>query len=228
MRLSLSLAAHVVTCSAATRNAIGAFWLPRRPAISLVGLGHEPTFHPAGHAVAEPPYLLYVGTNKPHKNVETLVRAWSELEEKHGATLVLAGREDPSCPSPAVRFGYVPGVHCLGPVADSELPALIARAQGFVFPSLAEGFGLPVLEAMACGTPVLSSNRCSLPEVVGDAGLLVDPDVEGLRHGLARLLSDAALRAELRDRGLRRAATMTWTNSAQALLGVYERCATGF
>ena len=115
--------------------------------------------------------------------------------------------------SPAVRFtGYI---------ADADLPALLSGALAFVFPSLYEGFGMPLLEAMACGTPVLASATSALPEIAGDAALLVDPeDTAAIADGLMRLRSDTVLRAELRERGLARASQFTWERCAQETLAV--------
>jgi glycosyltransferase involved in cell wall biosynthesis len=108
-------------------------------------------------------------------------------------------------------------------VAEADLPALYAGAQLFVFPSLYEGFGLPVLEAMACGAPVVCSNTSSLPEVAGDAALLVDPlDVNALAAAIGRVLGDAALADDMRQRGLRQAARFTWAHTAQQTLAVYR------
>ena len=115
--------------------------------------------------------------------------------------------------SPAVRFtGYI---------ADADLPALLSGALAFVFPSLYEGFGMPLLEAMACGTPVLASSTSALPEIAGDAALLIDPeDTAAIAAGMERLASDAGLRADLRVRGLARAAQFTWERCAQETLAV--------
>jgi glycosyltransferase involved in cell wall biosynthesis len=114
----------------------------------------------------------------------------------------------------------------IGHVSDSALPAVYAAADLFVFPSLYEGFGLPVLEALACGTPVVCSNTAALPEVAGDAALTVDPlDVEALADAMERLLGDSALRGVLRARGLQRAREYTWSRTAQETLLVYKNLA---
>ncbi len=111
----------------------------------------------------------------------------------------------------------------LGPVPEYDLPALYSAASIFVFPSLYEGFGLPVLEAMACGTPVICSNTSSLPEVVGDAALLVNPaDTVALTEALCKVLTDDGLRDELRSRGLGQAAHFTWEQTAAATLALYR------
>jgi glycosyltransferase involved in cell wall biosynthesis len=111
-----------------------------------------------------------------------------------------------------------------GPLADGDLAALYSGAKLFLFPSLCEGFGLPPLEAMACGTPVVCSNATSLPEVVGDAALTVDPhDVEALAEAIGRVLSEPKLAAELRTRSLERAQQFTWQRTARETMGVYNQ-----
>ncbi|NJK79434.1 MAG: glycosyltransferase family 4 protein [Chloroflexaceae bacterium] len=121
----------------------------------------------------------------------------------------------------AAALGVRQRVHFPGYIEDSDLPALLSGAQAFVFPSLYEGFGMPVLEAMACGTPVLTSTISSLPEVAGEAALLVDPlSTDVIAGGLARLLNDAALRDTLRDKGLLHAARFTWARCAAETLRV--------
>jgi alpha-1,3-rhamnosyl/mannosyltransferase len=220
-RLSFRLAKRIVAISEATREALVAQLGIGRSRIDVAPLAADERFTPRRRPGDLPErYVLYVGTNKPHKNVDALVAAWRRLSPAD-TTLVIAGREDPRFPSPRQR--YAGDVRCLGDVADEDLPALMSGALCFVFPSLHEGFGLPPLEAMACGTPVLASNRTSIPEVVGDAGLLVEPDEEALADGLRRLLSDAALRDELRRRGLARAAQFTWKRTAERTLEAWER-----
>ena len=115
-------------------------------------------------------------------------------------------------------------MHLLGFVEDEHLPILYGAAQALVTASLYEGFGLPLLEAMACGTPVITSNLSSLPEVVGDAGIQVDPaDVAAIEEAIARVVSDSELRADLILRGYQRAKSFTWERSARQLKAVYDR-----
>jgi alpha-1,3-rhamnosyl/mannosyltransferase len=176
-------------------------------------------------------YLLYLGANKPHKNLERLLRAWERVISDGAAppdsVLVLAGHEDPAYPE-ARRFvaerDLTPRVRFLPDPADADLPALYSGALIFVFPSYYEGFGLPPLEAMACGAPVVCSYAGSLVEVVGNAALTVDPfsSIE-MAEGLSRLLRNAVLRRMLSERGLRRARTFTWRRTALETLQVYER-----
>ncbi|MEO8601335.1 MAG: glycosyltransferase family 1 protein [bacterium] len=174
------------------------------------------------------PYLLHVGTHEPRKNLPRLIAAYARLRAGNAAPpqLVLAGA--PGWGAAAIddaiaRSGVAARIARLGRVAPAALPALYAAAEAFVFPSLYEGFGLPLLEAMACGTPVIASGTAALAEVAGDAALLVDPaDVEGLAAAMARLLDDPALRHRLADAGARRAAGYTWEHTARRTLAVYD------
>jgi len=162
-------------------------------------------------------YVLFVGNLAPRKNLPRLLAAWDSISDAFPDTaLVLAGAanrvfRDAGLPEPP------PSVKSLGYVDDQDLPALYGGALCFAFPSLYEGFGLPVLEAMACGVPVLTSNVTSLPEVAGDAALLIDPYcIESLAAGLQKLLRDDQLRRELSLRGLERAQPFTWQRTAAA------------
>jgi len=163
------------------------------------------------------PYVLAVGTLEPRKNLERLIAAWEGLPDSHALALVgPRGWDDERIVAAAQRAG---DVRLLGRVSDADLGALYAGAACFAYPSLYEGFGLPVLEAMAAGAPVLTSNVSSLPEVAGDAALLVDPrDTDAIREGLSRLLGDDALRARLRERGRARAAEFSWDRTAGEIL----------
>jgi glycosyltransferase involved in cell wall biosynthesis len=176
----------------------------------------------------EGPYLLFLGGIEPRKNLPGLVRAFVRLDGD--ARLVVVG---PSVPwNPEGREALRPVLEALpdaarervvftGYVAEEDKVALLGGAAALAFPSLYEGFGLPVLEAMACGTPVLTSNVSALPEVAGDAALLVDPeDPEAIADGLRRLLEDGDLRRRLREAGLRRAERFDWDETARRTAAV--------
>lgn len=174
------------------------------------------------------PYILFVGNLEPRKNLVRLVQAFSLLRERgfKEHTLVLTGQKEWLCEDVFLevqRQGMEEMVSFTGHVADQELPALYRGAAVFAYPSIYEGFGFPPLEAMACGTPVVTSNVSSLPEVVGDAALLVDPyDVEGLAAALERAISDGELREELVAKGLQRAARFSWQEAALKTLSLYD------
>lgn len=175
-------------------------------------------------------YFLSVGTLQPRKNLARLVEAFVSLPVKNDVNLVLAGK--PGWLSGGV-MGKLPAskesrVILTGYVPEEDLPALYSGAVALVFPSLYEGFGLPALEAMACGLPVIAANSSSLPEVVGEAGLLVDPlDVRAWARAMAQVLADPALRVALRQRGLRRARMFSWERCARETLEVLEEAGMG-
>ncbi len=173
-----------------------------------------------------PPYILTVGTLQPRKNLVRLIAAVNLLRQRHGLPhrLVIAGGKG-WLYEEIIAAAHEAGdaVILAGYVADSALPALYSAADLFAFPSLYEGFGIPLLEAMGCGTPVLTSTASSLPEVAGDAALLVEPtDTGAIADGLWRLLSDTALRQTLVQRGHVRVERFTWPAAARELLAAYE------
>ncbi len=162
-------------------------------------------------------YILFVGSIQPRKNLAGLMRAWHEVKDEFNDTwLVVAGAAGGVFRS--VKFSSDERVRFLGYVPDESLPTLYANAELFVLPSFDEGFGLPALEAMACGTPVIVSNGGALPEVAGDAGFIFDlstPDT--LTQGLRECLSDKKLRAALIEKGLARAKQFSWQASAELI-----------
>ena len=179
-------------------------------------------------------YFLFVGTLQPRKNLPRLLRAFSVVRRANrGATvgLVIAGADGPGAASLralAGRLGIADAVRWQGYVSDVERRSLFAGAVAYVFPSLYEGFGLPVLEAMAWGTAVISSNAASLPEVVGSAGLLVDPfDVDSLAAAMLRVLDDPALRSSLIEAGQARAGEFTWDRCAEIVEGAFDTAIQG-
>jgi glycosyltransferase involved in cell wall biosynthesis len=170
------------------------------------------------------PYILYVGALDFRKNLENLLKAFALVKKSSGIVhnLVLAGGSDPSRPdlypdlsSLAVQYGIENSIRFLGYVEDCDLPVIYRYAELFVFPSLYEGFGLPPLEAMASGVPVVCSDAASLPEVIGDAGVLVNARVpESIAEAILRILSDKNIASDLRQRGLERARQFTWEAAA--------------
>lgn len=186
------------------------------------------------------PYLLYVGTLHPRKNLVRLVQAFGSFLQSSadgpGAPaaslqLVLAGQKGwlyDDILAQVRKLGLSDRVVLTGYVPDADLPALLSGALAFVFPSLYEGFGLPLLEAMACGTPVICSDASSLPEVAGDAALLVNPtDTEALADALARLVADEGLRKALVERGFRQMQRFSWRRCAEETLRVLEEVGRG-
>ena len=173
------------------------------------------------------PFVLYAGNIKPHKNVDRLIEAFAMLRRRghdHIKLLILGDEisKYPNLRRLVHRFQLHQYVRFLGFVPDATLAALYRLATVFVFPSLYEGFGLPPLEAMACGTPVITSNVSSLPEVVGDAALLIDPmNASAIADAMARVMSDESLRADLVRRGLERVKTFSWERSARRTHEVY-------
>lgn len=165
---------------------------------------------------ARGPFILSVCSLEPRKNIDRLIRAYARLIQEHGVQhgLVLVGRagwKSDRLRGLAQELGAGDRVHFTGRVTDEELVQLYNQADLFVYPSLYEGFGLPLLEAMACGTPVVTSNSSSLPEVAGDAAILVDPfSNKELADAMARVLEDPALRASLVERGHARAKGYSW------------------
>ncbi|MFQ5830361.1 MAG: glycosyltransferase family 4 protein [Candidatus Methylomirabilia bacterium] len=202
----------------------------RRIQVVPVGYDHR-RFHP--DVDPEPlrtqlglaPYLLYVGNLFPHKNLAGLLKTFARLAPSIPHRLVVVGKKDPryypALSRDAERLGIGGRVHFLDYVGEQDLPALYAGADLFVFPSLYEGFGLPPLEAMACGTPVVASNTSSLPEVLGQSAILVDPlDIQALADAVEGVLSDPARRDRLRALGFERASRFSWERSARQLLNV--------
>lgn len=177
------------------------------------------------------PYALYVGTIQPRKNLARLMAAYAGLLQQHALDwdLVLAGRKgwlSETLYAQAQRLGVAERVHFLGYVPEADLPALLGAARFFAFPSLFEGFGLPVLEAQQIGVPVMCANNSALPEVAGDAALLVDPtDVEAIADAMLRLSRDEALRQRLIAAGYENVKRFSWEKAARETLAVLEMAA---
>jgi glycosyltransferase involved in cell wall biosynthesis len=235
-RLSARVADAIIVPSEAVRTDVVRILRLRSERVVAIPEAAGPAFRPQDAAAIEAvrrryrlegPFVLSVGSLEPGKNRERLLQAFARLRARGlEHTLVVAGQrawryegEEPL----ARRLGLGDSVRFLGHVPQADLPALYSAADLFAFPSLYEGFGLPAVEAMACGTPVVASNVSAVPEVVGDAALQVSPlDVEELADAMERLLRDERLRDELRERGLKRAAGFSWEKAARQTAGVYE------
>ena len=204
--------------------------------VVVTPLGVDPKFAPvpdAGQIVAQrfglrQPYILAcVGSGHPRKNLKAVVQAFSRLPQSDRILAIVGSAERDQEAQQAIRRSPVGArIVCLGHVPEADLPAIYSGASLFCFPSLYEGFGLPVLEAMACGTPVVCSNTSSLPEVAGDAALMVDPNApEELVEALRSLLDNTDKRHALAATGHRRAKQFTWTRTAELTVEAYRAAA---
>ena len=228
----------VIAVSDATARELAHAWPVAAGRIVTIHNGVDPEFRPAAaEAIAATRerlgapggYVLYAGTLEPRKNLDLLLEAWASLHaERAGALppLLLAGPYGWKSRGLERQIAALEplGVRRLGRLERPDLVAAVQAARLFVYPSFYEGFGLPAAEAMACGVPVIVADRSSLPEVVGDAGLLIDPeDPHDLAAALGRLLSEPALAAELGRRGVERAALYSWPRGAARLADLFDR-----
>lgn len=229
--------AHIITISEFTKERILEHIKMDESRITVIPNGVSKKFHPITQedraqfiGTIELPtrhYLLCVGTLRPLKNINRLLRAWEIIQTQvpEDVWLVVTGKVHDTRAYAEMCGGRTlpPRVHFTGHVSDNLLVLLYADALAFVYPSLHEGFGLPPLEAMAAGVPVLTGNRSSLPEVVGDAGLMVDPyDVDAIAEGIKNLVEDADLRNELSTKGLLRAKSYSWDTTAMRTLALLQ------
>lgn len=239
----LNRASHYITISDTVKQEMVKYLSLSPENITVTPLGVDDTFRPipppllkgalSKYALKSGSYILYIGTLEPRKNITNLLRAYALLSRwsREQYPLVLAGGmgwlmegldteiAKLGIQSTTIKTGYVP---------REDLPSLYSGATVFVYPSLYEGFGLPPLEAMACGTPVITSNVSSLPEVVGEAGIQVPPeDVERLSEEIESLLGDDQRRTFLIQKGLERAKQFTWEKCAGMTLEVYDRVMRG-
>ncbi len=174
------------------------------------------------------PYFLYIGRHDPHKNLQRIIAAFAAIPGCRESELWLVGSPDrrytPKLKAQVEHLGITEQVNFLDYVPDNQLPQILHQAIALVFPSLWEGFGLPVLEAMACGTPVITSNLSSLPEVAGDAALLINPyKIEEIAAAMQAIVTDAELRSQLSRLGIARASQFSWQKTGLATVEVLER-----
>ncbi len=238
LQRSVEKSAKIIAISEFTKREIVSLGLCEPQKIEVIYNGVDESFTPTSKEAFEPlakkygvgfrDYFLFVGTLEPRKNLKNLLIAYLEYvnRTKNPTPLLLAGgmgwrsEHFNDILQKALASGYVKR---LGYVSDAELVRLYGGAKAFVFPSFYEGFGLPPLEAMACGTPVIASNASSIPEVVGEAGLLIDPNnPKSIEKALLRLDEDEDLRLRLQTLGLQRSKTFRWEKAAKKLLTLVQ------
>jgi glycosyltransferase involved in cell wall biosynthesis len=243
---SIGRASHVLADSAATKADLQSIWQVAEEKITVLYSGVNETFRPvkepeqltavrARYNLPDTPYLFTVGTVQPRKNYQMLIRAFAPLAALWPHNLYIAGGQGwlyDEMMAEIERQGLDERVRFLGFVADADLPALYSGATLFLFPSLYEGFGLPLLEAMQCGTPVVTSNASSLPEVVGEMGeetavLLSPHDEAAWTTAVHHLLATPNRRIALAEAGQLRARHFTWEQSAQELFALYHALGAG-
>ena len=244
IRRAITTADHIVAVSQTTRQAALDHGVPADKVTAILH-GVAPAWH-SGNAepalfdldnatdqqaildgLAERPFAFGLGNSLPYKNLPRLVRAFAQVAPAHpDLALVFAGRGEgnPQLVRLAHQLGLSDRVLLVGQLSDDQIRACFAHALFFAFPSLIEGFGLPVLEAMASGCPVLTSNCSSLAEVAGENAVLVDPlDIASIAAGMQRLLTDSALRQRLSRQGRQRATAFTWEDAAQQTIQLYKQ-----
>ena len=241
IRKSAQVAAHIITDSNFSRDDIIATYKVDPERVTVTPLAPSKLFGPTHDLLQvqkvlrkyeiDGDYILTVGSIQPRKNLTRLINAYARLGREHQIEklprLVVVGKRawlfretlaaaaNSSVKDQIMFTGYVP---------DEDLSALYTAAKCFVYPSYFEGFGLPPLEAMRCGTPTITGNRTCLPEVVGDGALLVDPfDEQSILEGIVKVLRDESLRSSLREKGMSRAKTFDWKETARLTLAVYDK-----
>ncbi len=226
---------NIIAISAYTKKELVSKLGIKDKKIEVIPLGVDrQVFYPRmGKDLPSFQYILYAGSEMPRKNFQLLLEAFYRIKKRNqnlkDLKLVKVGTPDDTASRTATiakikEWGLTDEVIFTGRIPDNELAQFYSKAECFVFPSLYEGFGLPPLEAMACGCPVITSNTTSLPEVVGDAGVLIDPtSVDQLVEALENVLSDSSMRKEMRLRGIARSKDFSWESCAKKTCALYER-----
>ena len=223
LKHTISISDAIIVDSQSTKKDVATFFSTPENKLNVVHLASNMKAKhaqlPSKYGI-EGDYLLYVGTVEPRKNLLRLIEAFNQLDQKLKLVIVGVSGWD----NKAVYKTKNPNIIFTGYVPEEDLPVFYCNAKLFVYPSLYEGFGFPILEAMNCGCPVITSNVSSMPEVAGDAALLVDPcNVGEIKSAVQRLLSDAKLRKRLIDKGIRQASRFSWEKTANETIKVYEK-----
>ena len=223
----LNQAQHIICNSQATAKDIGDFFDIPTSKITPIPLAYDRQ-HFQFLNLPTKNYFLYIGRQEAYKNLRRIISAFCEIPQSQDYELWLVGSTDlryrPALDTQITALGMTDRIKFLEYVHYSDLPKIINQAMALVFPSLWEGFGLPILEAMACGTPVITSNLASMPEVAGDAAILVDPyDTNQIADAMRMVAEDSQLRSKLRQSGLARAKQFSWEKTGKATAMVLER-----
>ncbi len=239
-RLALSASSGLIAVSRSTLDDLMARFNIGGKKATVIPLAAGPDFRPRPSAQKEAvrlkyglpdSFILYVGTQKPHKNLDGLLRAFARAKARKGVALAIAGprgRDFYRLEALARRLGIEGSVRWLGRVPDGDLPALYSASTAFVFPSLYEGFGLPVLEAMACGTPVACSDIPALREVAGDAALYFNPrSPDSIARAIDALAESHEFREDLAERGISQASIYSWDEAARQTVVFYRELSGG-
>lgn len=237
--VAINISSYVIAISESTKSDLMRFFSVDERKISVIPLAADSTFKPQSTDTVESVqaqyglprrYCLYVGTNKPHKNLLRLLNAWKQLyvnKALEGHSLVIAGQWDSRYPE-AKEFSSSAGLNdyviFTGGVREEHLPALYSGATVFVQPSLYEGFGLPIIEAMSCGIPVACSNTSSLPEVAGDAAMFFDPkDPQSIAFTIGEIIADVGKYENLKAKSIRQASRFSWQQTASETIETYHK-----
>lgn len=234
---SIKKATHILADSQATKDDLIRVWHVHENKITVLYSGADQRFQPVTDAekitavrkkynLADTPYILSVGTVQPRKNYQMLIRAFAPIAQSHPHHLIISGGKGwlfDEMMTEVEKQGLNGRVHFIGFVDDQDLPTLYSEATLFVMPSIYEGFGIPILEAMGCGTPVISSDVSSLPEVTGDTAVLLSPDNQrGWTNAIQNLLNDSAKQSNLTAGGFEQAKNFSWEKSAKQLIQIYS------
>jgi glycosyltransferase involved in cell wall biosynthesis len=223
----LARSQHILCDSEATARDLREFFGIPIAKIAPIALAYDAShFRLLDRTPSHPPYFLYLGRHDPYKNLHRLIEAFSKIPSE--CELWLGGSYDrrytPKLQAQVKELGVSDRIKFLDYVPYERLPMLLNQALALVFPTLWEGFGLPVLEAMACGTPVITSNLSSLPEVAGDAAILIDPyNVEEIAAAMQAVAEDSQLRSRLSELGLQRASQFSWAKTGQATVEILQK-----
>lgn len=225
MKRACDRAAKILTVSEFTRKQIVKWSGVAAEKVVNVGCGTDENYRAEGQSYGLPfPYLLCVSNRKKHKNEFRLVEAFASAEIDRSVHLVFTGDQTPELVRWIEQHAVKDHVNFVGEVPENKMPSLYRGAIALVFPSLYEGFGLPVLEAMACGTPVVTSNVTALPEIAGEAASLIDPtSVEQIARAVEQIVADKSARTQLRSKGLEIATRFRWKNVAERVRSALRR-----